>query len=87
MAVLFLICAVQPATNARANDLWIRDKLTCDWGGLRTDMAEHVILLDLRRVQFYQGVSGDAANINCEYGMKVALWWIMAPVHHTLSKP
>ena len=72
MAVLFLLCAALPATNAWANDIWTRDKLTGDWGGLRSDLSKHGIQLDLRLTQFYQGVTnGGTDDDNFKYGGKM----------------
>ena len=72
MAVLFLLCAALPATNAWANDIWTRDKLTGDWGGLRSDLTKHGVQLDFRLTQFYQGVTnGGTDDGNFKYGGKM----------------
>ena len=49
-------------------EVWNRDKLTGDWRGLRTDLAEHGIDIDLRLSQYGQGVSSGGVNRNGEYG-------------------
>ena len=49
-------------------DIWTRDKLTGDWWGLRTDLADHGIGIDLRLSQFYQGVASGGVDTNSEYG-------------------
>jgi porin len=49
-------------------DIWTRDKLTGDWGGLRTDLADYGIGLDLRLSQYYQGVASGGVDRNAEYG-------------------
>ncbi|MHC4758094.1 MAG: carbohydrate porin [Planctomycetota bacterium] len=51
-------------------DIWKREKLTGDWYGLRTDLAEHGVSLDLRLSQFYQAVTSGGANTNAAYGGK-----------------
>ncbi len=60
-----------PAANTWAKDILTRDKLTGDWGGLRTDLTNHGIDFDLRLSQFYQGVTSGGVNTNDEYGGKV----------------
>ena len=70
LAALLSLCAALLATNAWAKDIWTRDKLSGDWGGLRTDLAEHGIQLDVRLTQFYQGVASGGKNTNFEYGGK-----------------
>jgi len=52
-----------------ANDsIWTRDKLTGDWGGLRSDLTKHGIDIDLRLSQYYQGVTSGGRDTNDEYG-------------------
>ncbi len=46
-------------------------KMTGDWGGARTGLAEHGIDIDLRLTQFYQGVASGGANTNFAYGGKL----------------
>ncbi len=62
----------QPAPDRSAKevlkDIWTRDKLSGDWGGLRTDLTDHGIDIDLRLLQFYQGVASGGVNTNGEYG-------------------
>jgi porin len=48
--------------------LWTRDKLTGDWGGLRTDLSDRGIDLQFRLSQYYQGVASGGVNENFEYG-------------------
>jgi porin len=70
-AALIALCAVLLTTNASANDFWTRDKLSGDWGGLRTKMADHGVEMDFRLTQFYQGVTnGGSDDGNFKYGGK-----------------
>jgi porin len=48
--------------------LWTRDKLTGDWGGLRTDLTDRGIDLEFRLSQYYQGVASGGVNQDWEYG-------------------
>ncbi len=52
------------------DDIWTRKKLTGDWYGLRSDLAEHGINLDLRLSQYFQGVTSGGKNTNGAYGGK-----------------
>jgi porin len=56
------------APGGSVEDIWTRDKLTGDWGGLRTDLAKYGIDIDLRLSQYYQGVASGGVNTNGEYG-------------------
>lgn len=49
-------------------ELWTREKLTGDWGGLRTKAADTGITVDAKVLQFYQGVTSGGRNTNWEYG-------------------
>ena len=49
-------------------DIWTRDKLTGEWGGLRPDLHDHGIDVGLRLSQYGQGVASGGANQNAEYG-------------------
>jgi porin len=49
-------------------EIWTRDKLTGDWGGLRSDLSEHGIDIDLRLSQYGQWVTSGGVNENGEYG-------------------
>jgi porin len=51
-------------------DICTRKKLFGDLYGLRSDLAEHGISLDLRSSQFYQGVTSGGVNTNDAYGGK-----------------
>jgi porin len=56
------------AATGSSKDLWHRDKLSCDWWGLRPDLSKHGIDIDLRLSQYYQGVTSGGVNRNDEYG-------------------
>jgi porin len=49
-------------------DVWTRDTLLGDWGGLRTDVHDHGIDVGLRLSQFYQSVASGGRDTNSEYG-------------------
>ena len=54
----------KPATE----NMWTRDELTGEWGGLRTDLSKHGIDLDLRLSQYWQGVTSGGRDKHDEYG-------------------
>jgi porin len=64
----------QPAGRSSAGgdlkDIWARDKLTGNWCGLRTDLAEQGIDIDVRLSQYYQTVTSGGRNTNGAYGGK-----------------
>jgi porin len=75
LAVLLSLCSVLVAGDTWAEDIntwtkevWSRDKLTGDWGGLRSDLSKHGIDIDLRLSQYYQGVTSGGVDTNSEYG-------------------
>jgi porin len=49
-------------------DVWDRDKLTGDWGGLRSDLSKHGIDIGLRLSQYWQRVASGGVDVNSEYG-------------------
>jgi porin len=84
----------EPAASADNQDsIWTRDKLFGDWGGLRTDLANHGIAAEIKVSQFYQNVvdggveSGGAYGGLADYivnvdGHKLGLWQgLIANVH------
>jgi porin len=65
--------AVTQAANAApaaetSDTIWTRDTLTGDWGGLRSDLTDKGIDLDLRLSQYGQRVVTGGVNVNGEYG-------------------
>jgi len=71
--LLILAIAVQcygETGTDNPDDIRTRKKLTGDWGGLRTDLAEHGVNLDLRLTQYFQGVTSGGVNTNGAYGGK-----------------
>jgi len=57
---------------ADSNDsIWNRDKLSGDWGGLRSDLGERGIDFEFRFNQYYQNVTTGGAQENDEYGGKL----------------
>ena len=55
-----------------AKDIWTRDKLFGDWGGLRTDLKDHGIDIGLRLSQYGQGVASGAVQNSFEYGGRMS---------------
>ena len=49
-------------------EIWARDKLTGDWGGLRSDLSKHGIDIGLRLSQYWQSVESGGVNQSSEYG-------------------
>lgn len=71
--IVAAFCAALFATNtwaesSWAENVWTRDKLTGDWGGLRSDLSNHGLDIDVRLSQYYQGVSSGGVDTNSEYG-------------------
>ncbi len=62
------------ADQSAGDSLWTRDKLTGDWGGLRTDLSKRGLDIELRLSQFYQEVTSGGVNSNGEYGVKLDTW-------------
>ena len=62
----------QPSTES----IWTRDKLTGDWGGLRSDLGKHGIDLEIKLSQFYQNVTsgGIDSGGNGEHGTLLDTW-------------
>ena len=53
-----------------SHDLWNRAKLTGDWWGYRSGVAQSGLNVDVRATQFYQGVTNGGANETFRYGGK-----------------
>jgi hypothetical protein len=64
--------STEPAPDRSAKgffeDLWTRDKLTGDWGGLRTKLHDHGVDIGLRLSQYGQWVASGGVDTNGEYG-------------------
>ncbi len=60
--------AGQTAFEGTFDKIWDRDKLTGDWGGLRSNLSKRGIDIDLRLSQYYQGVTSGGVDTNSEYG-------------------
>jgi porin len=72
MLIPVLLCGPMFAQAAEGHDdIWTRDKLFGDWGGLRSGLGEHGVAFDLRLSQFYQSVASGGVDENDEYGGKV----------------
>jgi porin len=50
-----------------ASDIWTRAKLTGDWGGLRTTLAQHGVQLDLDNVHTFQNVTSGGIDTTGRY--------------------
>jgi porin len=63
-----VIAPCEETPNPFAGDLATRPKLTGDWGGLRTMLAERGIGIDLFSTNFYQGVTSGGREQAFEHG-------------------
>jgi porin len=54
--------------SASEKSIWTRDKLTGDWGGLRSDLITHGVSVDLRLTQVVQEVTSGGAKRGGQYG-------------------
>jgi porin len=54
--------------SSSEKSIWARDKLTGDWGGLRTDLTKHGIDIDLRLSQYGQWVTSGGVDQSGQYG-------------------
>jgi len=62
---------VGTAPGRSFKDIWNRDKLTGDWRGLRTDLADHGIDIGIRMSHFGQWVADGGRETTGRYGGKV----------------
>lgn len=87
----------EPAEPSFGGTLWERPKLTGDWFGLRSCVAERGITLDTSLTQFYQGVTSGGRQQGWEYGgkldyllningEKVGLWKGLSFTMHTETR-
>jgi carbohydrate-selective porin OprB len=67
-AVLFTTDTWAEDSKTVGQDIWSRDKLTGDWWGGRTYLADHGIDIDLRLTQYGQWVTSGGRDTNGEYG-------------------
>ena len=58
-------------TTAPANSIWTRSRLSGDWWGARSHLADHGVTLDLRYTSFYQGLASGTGDKDFEYGGKM----------------
>src|SRR5262245_37671570 len=49
-------------------DIWSRSHLTGDWGGARTDLANHGVQIDVDFTQYLQGVVDGGIERTTRYG-------------------
>ena len=57
-----------PSATPYSGDIWTRSTLTGDWGGLRNQLAEKGVTLDLSVTQIGQGVVGGGKSGAWQYG-------------------
>jgi len=70
--ILLALCGSVVTQAADSNDsIWTRDKLSGDWGGLRTDLGERGIDFEFRFNQYYQDVTSGGVRENGEYAGKL----------------
>ncbi len=60
--------AAAHGSPAFGGGFWERSKLTGDWGGLRSRLAQNGVTLDADVTQFYQGVTSGGRKQTFEYG-------------------
>ncbi|MHC5060878.1 MAG: carbohydrate porin [Planctomycetota bacterium] len=70
LAFAFAVQCYGKTGTVEPDDIWTRKKLTGDWCGLRSDLAENGIYVDVRLSQFYQGVTSGGKSTNDAYGGK-----------------
>lgn len=57
--------------NPFVGDIWTRQYILGDWGGVRTSLAERGVTFDFLATQFYQGVASGGRQQAWEYGGKI----------------
>jgi len=62
-------------TKAYYAEVWQRDYMTGDWGGLRTELNDHGVKPQIKLSQFGQGVASGGRDQKARYGGKVD--WIL----------
>lgn len=69
---LLILCgSVVTQADESKDSIWTRDKLSGDWGGLRTDLGERGIDFEFRFNQYYQDVTSGGLRENGEYAGKL----------------
>ena len=58
----------EPSSQA---NLWERDKLTGDWGGVRSSLEEAGVKLDLEFTLFYQGLVSGSGSQSFDFGSRL----------------
>ena len=70
--MMLALCGSVVTQAADSNDsIWTRDKLSGDWGGLRSDLGERGIDFEFRFNQYYQDVTEGGVRENGEYAGKL----------------
>ena len=64
------------AKPSASESVWNREKLTGDWGGLRSDIGKHGTDVEIKLSQFYQNVTsgGIDSGGNGEHGTLLDIW-------------
>jgi len=71
MALVFALLVANVSSHAQeatGGNIWTRDKLTGDWGGLRSDLSNKGIDIGLRLSNYLQSVASGGVDENTEYG-------------------
>jgi len=70
--MLLALCGSVVTQAADSKDsIWTRDKLSGDWGGLRSELGERGIDFEFRFNQYYQDVTSGGVRENGEYAGKL----------------
>lgn len=64
------------ACKPKHESICCREKLTGDWGGYRSGLAEHGIIIESSLTQFYQGVASGGLEQRFRYGDKLDLFMV-----------
>jgi porin len=68
------VCSARCGSCSRCQCCGCREKLTGDWGGYRSCLAESGIVVDSSLTQFYQGVASGGSKRTFRYGDKFDLY-------------
>lgn len=69
--MLLMSCAVPMYAQESIDTIISRDKLTGDWGGVRTKLAEDGVMIDLSYTAFYQGMFSGTGDDDFDFGDRV----------------